>query len=90
MKFFFWNQNIQFFSNFIAGNTGKKRGLSVIERENIFALSEEEYSEKRISKKLKFSKTAIYQEIVRFSNFKRFRICTGLEDPGLPPKRVNT
>ena len=40
---------------------GKKRGLSVTKRVKIVTLNKEEYSERKISKKLKFNKTAIHQ-----------------------------
>ena len=43
---------------------GKMRGLTVAERAKSVALNEEGYSERQISKKLKFSKIAIHQAIV--------------------------
>ena len=69
---------------------GKMRGLSVAETAKSIALNEEEYSERQISKKLKFSKTAIYQVIVKFRNFGNFQDCTDQEDPRLPPKEMTT
>ena len=54
---------------FNSENIGKKRELSVVERGKIVTLNEEKYSERKISKVLKFSKTAIHQEIVKFQNF---------------------
>ena len=38
---------------------GKKRGLSVAERSKIVTLHEEGYSERQISNRVKFSKTAV-------------------------------
>ena len=65
-------KNNQFFSKFKAENMGKKRGLSVAESAKIVTLNEEGYSERQISKKLKFSKTAIHSAIVKFQNFGSF------------------
>ena len=65
---------IQFHSNFRAGKKGKIRGLSVAERAKSVALNEEGHSERQISKKLKFSKTAIYQANVKFRNFGRPKV----------------
>ena len=47
---------------------GKKRGLSVAERSKIVTLHEEGYSQRQISNRVKFSKTAVYQAIVKFRN----------------------
>ena len=48
MHFWFLEaRNILFYSNFCAGNVGKKRGLSVAERAKIVTLNEEGYSERR-------------------------------------------
>ena len=52
---------------------GKKKGLSIVQRAKTVTLIEYEYSEKQVSKKLKFSKTAIHQAIVRFPNFESFQ-----------------
>ena len=52
---------------------GKKRGLSVAKRAKIVTLNKEGYSEQQISKKLKFSKTAIHQVIAKFQNFGSFQ-----------------
>ena len=51
-----------FYSNFSAGNIGKKRRLSVAERVKIVILNEEGYAYlgRRISKKLRLGKTEIY------------------------------
>ena len=69
---------------------GKMRGLSVAETAKSIVLNEEEYSERQISKKLKFSKIAIHQAIVKFRNFGSFRTCTGQEDTRLTPKEMTT
>ena len=66
-------KNIRFYSNFSAGNMGKKRGVSVAERSKIINLNKEGYSEKQILKKLKLSKTAIHQAIAKFRNFVSFQ-----------------
>ena len=49
-------KNIRFYSNFCAGNMGKKRELLVAERTKIVTLNEESYSERQVLKKLKRSK----------------------------------
>ena len=41
VKFCFGKQNIHFFSIFNVGNTGKKSGLSVVQRTKIVTLNEE-------------------------------------------------
>ena len=87
MKFFLENKNIQFFSNFYTGNMGKKRGLSVVERAKIVTLNEERYSERQ--KKLKFSKTAIHQAIVRFLNFGRFQDLYGSGRPRVTSQKYD-
>ena len=69
---------------------GKKRGLSVAVRSKIVTLHEEGYSERQISNRVKFSKTAVHQAIVKFRNLGVFKICTDPEDPGLPPKGMTT
>ena len=73
VKLFFGSKNIQFFSNFNAGNMDKKKGLSVVERVKTVTLNEERCSERQILKKLKFSKTAIHEAIVIFQNFGIFQ-----------------
>ena len=65
---------------------GKKRGLSVAERAKIVTLNEEGYSERQISKKLKFSKTAIHSAIVKFQNFGSFQ---DLHSSGRPSDKEN-
>ena len=63
---------IQFYSNFSDGKMGEMRGLSAAERAKNVALNDEGYSERQISKKLKFSKTAMYEANVKFQNFESF------------------
>ena len=58
---------------------GKKTGISVAERAKIVTSNEEKYSER--------------QSIRQLSDFEIlgvFSICTGLEDPWLPTKRMIT
>ena len=52
---------------------GKKRGLSVAERSKIVTLHEEGYSERQISNRVKFCKTAVHQAIVKFRNCGSFQ-----------------
>ena len=52
---------------------GKKRGLSVAERSKIVTLHEEGYSERQILNRVKFSKTAVHQAIVKFRNCGSFQ-----------------
>jgi len=52
----------------------KKRRL-VVERPNIVTLYEEKYSERQISEKLMFSKTAILVAVVRSKKFSSFQAC---------------
>ena len=66
---------------------GKKRGLSVAERAKIVTFNEEGYSERQISKKLKFSKTAIHQAIVKFQNFGSFQDLHRSERPRVTSQR---
>ena len=59
---------------------GKIRGLSVAERAKSVAWNKEGHSERQISKKLKFSKTAIYQANVKFRNFGRPKVISQRND----------
>ena len=68
----------------------KKRGLSVVERVKIVTLNEEGYSESQKSKKMKFSKTAICQPIVRFQNFRSFQDLYRSGRPRVTPKKMIT
>jgi len=52
--------------SFAAENIDKKEGLSDVVRSKSIVLHEKGYSERQISEKLKFSKTAIYQAVTRF------------------------
>ena len=52
---------------------GKKRGLLVAKTAKIATLNKEGYSGWQIPKKLKFSKTAVHQAIVKFQNFGSFQ-----------------
>ena len=47
---------------------GKKASLSKTKRAQIVILRKEEFSQKKICKKI-FTKTAVYQKIARFQNF---------------------
>jgi len=63
----------QIIANFATENMGKKGSLSVLGRSKIVTLHEEEYSERHISEKVKFSKTAIHQAVVKFKTFGSFQ-----------------
>ena len=52
---------------------GEMRGLSAAESAKSVALNDEGYSERQISKKLKFSKIAVHQANVKFRNFESFQ-----------------
>ena len=52
---------------------GEMRRLSLAERAKSVVLNKEGNSERQISKKLKFSETAIHQAIVKFRNFGSFQ-----------------
>ena len=66
---------------------GEMRGLPVAERAKSVALNEEGYSERQISNKLKFSKTAIYQAMVKFRNFGSFQYLHRSGRPKLTSQR---
>ena len=71
VKFFFGSKSIKFFSNLNAG-IWVRRGVIIVETAKTVTLNEEGCSERQISKKLKFSKTAIHEAIVRFRNYESF------------------
>jgi len=52
---------------------GQKRGFSVVERSKIVALHDERCSERSLSEKQKFSKTAVHQAMARFKTFGSFQ-----------------
>ena len=62
----FLNKKILFLSYFAARNMGEKSGLSAVERSKIVTQHKGVYSERKISEKLKLSKTEIHHEISRF------------------------
>ena len=66
---------------------GKVRGLSVAERANSVALNEERYSERGISKKLKFSKIAIHQAIGNFKLWEFSGLAQVRKTQGYLPQR---
>jgi len=59
--------------SFVAENIDKKEGLSGVDRSKSIILHEKGYSERQISEKLKFSKTAIHQAVTRFKTFGSFQ-----------------
>jgi len=59
--------------SFAAENIDKNEGLSGVDRSKSIILNEKGYSERQISEKLKFSKTAIYQAVARFKMFGSFQ-----------------
>jgi len=59
--------------SFAAENIDKKVVLSGVDRSKSIILHEKGYSERQISEKLKFSKTAIHQAVTRFKTFGSFQ-----------------
>jgi len=58
-----------------------------VERSKIVTLHEEGYSERQISEKLKFSKTAIHQPVVKFKTYASFQDLSGGGRPKVTRKR---
>jgi len=58
-----------------------------VERSKIVTLHEEGYSEKQISEKLKFSKTAIHQPVVKFKTYASFQDLSGGGRPKVTSQR---
>ena len=60
------------FSQILMPKIWAKRRVFSCRKGKIVSLNEERYLERQISKKQKFSKTAIYQATARFRNFRSF------------------
>ena len=59
----------KFIPSFAAKNIDKTEGLSGADRSKSIIFHKKGYSERQLSEKLKFSKTAIHQAVARFKTF---------------------